>query len=117
MGKDILAIAQDLVIGERGGAYGHPHEDFSKTAKIWSAILGIEVTPAQVGLCMIGVKISREVFKHKDDNLVDVCGYAKTIQMVYEREKELLEWGEAKFQEKQARLAEEKGAAGGKRKN
>lgn len=84
-----LDVANKLVDGDRQSAYGHPFDDFSKTAKIWSAILGIDVTPRQVALCMIGVKISREVNKHKDDNLDDMAGYIKTLWMVIQREKEL----------------------------
>jgi hypothetical protein len=82
-GKESVAQEADrLVSGDRGSDYGHPLDDFTKTAKIWSAILGCDVTPEQVGLCMVGVKISREVNKHKRDNLVDICGYAKTIEMI-----------------------------------
>jgi len=80
--ENILEEAQRLVHGDRGEDYGHPLDDFTKTAKIWSAILGIEVTPEQVSLCMIGVKISRQVNKPKRDNLVDAAGYAETTQMV-----------------------------------
>ena len=80
----ILQTAEKLVHGDRGDAYGHPIHDFTRTAKIWSAILGIDVTPEQVGLCMVGVKISRECNKHKDDNLVDGAGYFETVSMIHE---------------------------------
>lgn len=78
----ILSEAHRLVHGGRGQDYGHPYEDLSRTAKIWSAILGIEVTPQQVALCMIGVKISRECHRPKRDNRVDIAGYAETLDMV-----------------------------------
>jgi hypothetical protein len=84
--ETILEEAQRLVHGSRGEAYGHPYDDFGKTAKIWSAILGIDVTPAQVALCMVGVKISREVNKPKRDNLVDGAGYFETLSMVREEQ-------------------------------
>jgi len=80
--ESILDEARDLVNGARGKNYGHPIEDFSKTAKMWSAILGSEVSPQDVGLCMIAVKMSREVNRHKRDNLVDIAGYALTVQMI-----------------------------------
>lgn len=80
--KSILTEAHNLVHGDRGDDYGHPFEDFSRTAMIWSAILGIEVTPEHVALCMIGVKISRECNKPKRDNRVDMAGYAETLDMV-----------------------------------
>ena len=78
----ILYEAHNLVHGVRGEDYGHPYEDFSRTAKIWSAILGVDVTPEQVALCMIGVKISRECNKPKRDNRVDIAGYAEALDMV-----------------------------------
>jgi uncharacterized protein DUF6378 len=84
MPENILKQADALVNGDRQDAYGHPFHDFSRTAKMWSAILGIEVTPEQVGLCMCAVKISRECNKPKLDNLVDLAGYAQTVQMVRE---------------------------------
>ena len=82
--ETILEEAQRIVYGDRGENYGHPFEDFSRTAKIWSAILEIEVTPEQVALCMVGLKISREVNRPKRDNIVDGAGYFETLEMVKE---------------------------------
>ena len=31
---------------------------------------------------MIGVKLSRECNEHKRDNLIDIAGYALTVQMI-----------------------------------
>lgn len=81
----ILEEAQKIVYGDRNASYGDPADDFGRTAKIWSAILGIEVTAMQVGLCMIGVKLSRQCHQHKRDNLVDAAGYAATCQRIAER--------------------------------
>ena len=81
----VLLEAQSLVHGPRNDDYGHPHDDFSRTAKIWSAILSVEVTAAQVGLCMCGVKLSRHCHRPKRDNLVDLAGYAETVRLVEER--------------------------------
>jgi len=78
----ILEKALNLVNGERQSDYGHPYDDFSRTAKLWSAILDIPISPEQVALCMVAVKLSREVHKHKKDNLVDIAGYAETLAMV-----------------------------------
>ena len=85
--ESILEEARRIVHGERGENYGHPFEDFSRTAKIWSAIMDIEVTPEQVALCMIGVKISREVNRPKRDNIVDGAGYFETLDMVKKERK------------------------------
>lgn len=80
--ESILEEAKRIVHGDRGENYGHPFEDFSRTAMIWSAILGIDVEPEQVALCMVGVKISREVNRPKRDNIVDGAGYFETLDMV-----------------------------------
>ena len=80
--ETILEEAQRLVHGDRGANYGHPYDDFSRTAAIWSAILNVQVTPEEVALCMVGLKISREVNKPKRDNVVDGAGYFETLDMV-----------------------------------
>jgi hypothetical protein len=78
----ILEDAKKAVHGSRNNDYGHPLQDFTRTAKIWSAILGIEVTPEQVALCMVGVKISRECYKPGRDNRIDGAGYFETLEMI-----------------------------------
>ena len=71
----ILEEAEQIINGERKDAYGPVEESFKKVATIWSVVLGYEVTPAQVALCMVGLKLVREVTTHKRDNLVDAAGY------------------------------------------
>lgn len=79
--------AQRLVHGDRGAAYGHPIDDFTRTGRLWGAILSLpdDVPPELVGLCMAAVKISREVNKPSRDNRVDLAGYAETVDMVMQR--------------------------------
>lgn len=101
MENDPARKAIELVDGDRQKDYGHPFDDFTKTAAIWSAILSkklkMDIDPEEVALCMIGVKLSREANRPTFDNLVDICGYARTTQMVYdERERRKKEsWNEA----------------------
>lgn len=81
--ETILQEAQRLVHGDRGANYGHPIEDFTRTGRMWGAILGIpDVAPELVGLCMVALKMSREVHKPKRDNRVDLAGYAETVDMI-----------------------------------
>lgn len=90
MSETILEEAQRLVHGDRQNAYGHPYDDFSRTGRIWGAILGIEdVPPHLVALCLIGVKVSRETNAPKRDNRTDIAGYAETLDLVRQREEEL----------------------------
>lgn len=82
--ETILQEAERLVGGDRGEAYGHPLDDFTRTGRIWGAILGIpDVAPELVGLCMDGVKISREVNHPKRDNRVDGPGYWRCVDMIH----------------------------------
>ena len=79
--------AHRLVHGSRGADYGHPIEDFTRTGKMWGAILGTDpVPPDKVALCMVAVKVSREVNAPKRDNRVDIAGYAETLEMVRQRQ-------------------------------
>ena len=80
--QNILRQAEELVGGARQAAYDHPLDNFNRTAKIWEVILGIEVTAEQVGLCMVGLKLAREAYTHKEDNLVDAAGYLHTTDLV-----------------------------------
>lgn len=82
-----LSEALGLVYGDRGADYGHPLDDYRRTAAMWSAILDTEVTPEQAILCMIAVKISRECNAPKRDNLVDIAGYAECANRVLIRER------------------------------
>lgn len=84
--ETITAEAERLVNGDRGHDYGPPAEDFARVARFWSAILCCDVTARQVGLCMIGLKLSRECHRHKRDSLVDICGYALTVEKIEEGE-------------------------------
>lgn len=47
------------VIDERVKVYGEPVEMFTRTAEIWSGILGHHVNATDVPLCLIGMKMVR----------------------------------------------------------
>lgn len=82
-----LQEAQRLVHGDRGAAYGHPIDDYTRTGRMWGAILGLpDIDPRICCLMMSAVKISREVNAPKRDNRVDLAGYAECAQMVAERQ-------------------------------
>lgn len=75
---EALREAARIISGERDKQYGGPEENFSRTAKIWSVIMGIEFTPEDVAMMMIGLKVARfanrSVFQK--DTWIDIAGYA-----------------------------------------
>jgi hypothetical protein len=86
--QDIADYAVSLVSGDRQNDYGHPIDDFTRAGKIWEAILGFPVSAEQVALCMVGVKIAREVNRQKIDNTIDGIGYFLTLSMVQQERAE-----------------------------
>lgn len=88
---NILEEAEKLTGGDRQKDYGHPAEDYARVAAMWTAILGTEVAPDKAALCMIAIKISRLCNSRKLDSLVDIAGYARVIELIWERIPELLE--------------------------
>jgi hypothetical protein len=80
--------AARIVLGPRGEFYDHPLDNFNRTALIWSGILYSKLLPEtvlsaeDVALCMQGVKVAREAFRHKRDNITDGHGYWMTLEML-----------------------------------
>lgn len=73
----ILHMALEVTRGARNEDYGHPLDDYTRTAAMWTAYLGHEVTAEQAMGCMILVKMSRLAHTPGHmDSLVDVAGYA-----------------------------------------
>ena len=76
--KNILASAADC-IEERSAMYGGQRDGFVKTAAMWTAILNVPISPKQVALMFMANKLCRETFAHKEDNLIDIAGYAQVL--------------------------------------
>ena len=71
------------VLEERRDDYGDPAEQFRAIADRWSITLGMPITPAQVALCMIDLKLARLAYDPGHiDSLVDVIGYAALLREV-----------------------------------
>jgi Domain of unknown function (DUF6378) len=77
-----LEHAADLVTRRRR-EYGEPVDLFEQIAQRWSLTLGVKVSPAQVVLCLIDVKVARLARDPKHlDSQVDVAGYAACLREV-----------------------------------
>ena len=59
------------VVAERSAQYGDAATNMSAIAARWSATLGREVTPAQVVLCLLDLKLAR--LAHDPTSVLDAC--------------------------------------------
>lgn len=78
----ILEEAERLTSTDREDQYGDPLQNWTRTARLMSAVLGREVTPSQAILCMIGVKLARLAHEMKRDSVVDIAGYARLLERI-----------------------------------
>ena len=71
------------VVTQRNAAYGDPVASFEIIAARWSLTLGQTITPTQVALCMIDLKLARLGHDptHRD-SVIDVIGYAALLPEV-----------------------------------
>lgn len=115
--KTILEEAIETV-DDRMQQYGPPTDNHNAIALLWEVYLGAkgieaEITARDVNLMMVLVKIARDCFSAKRDNLVDIAGYARCAEIVSdekERGDKLVEELGAIEREarEQERLAQEK---------
>jgi len=90
--KNILKEALRVVDGDRGHHYGHPLDNHGNTARFWTEYLkrkyGVEIDLEARDVCMMMVllKVSRDANRKREDNLVDIAGYARNAQMIEEEE-------------------------------
>ena len=71
------------VLEERRDDYGDPADQFKAIAARWSITLDMPVTPAQVALCMIDLKLSRLGYDPRHlDSVIDVIGYAALLREI-----------------------------------
>lgn len=87
--ESILQEADRIINGERRKDYGPPLQNFSQVGLLWTPILytpeflaGEPVTAEQVALCQIQLKISRYMNGKQRDSIVDMAGYAGTLELI-----------------------------------
>lgn len=87
---NVLQEADQIIHGDRNKTYGHPLDNHTCTAEMWSAYLSrrlrtkIELTAEDVCWLNVLQKVSREANLSKRDNSVDVCGYVGNVEMIQE---------------------------------
>lgn len=73
----LLDKARATIFGPRQSDYGPALENHARIAAVWSMVLGIPVTPEQVVMCMVGVKLARLAHTpNHEDSWLDIAGYA-----------------------------------------
>ena len=86
---NILTEAEAAVYGPRQAAYGHPRDNFERTARLWNGYLFAKhlnaplLDAADVAHMMVLLKMARlmQTPDHRD-SLVDMAGYAATAARV-----------------------------------
>jgi Domain of unknown function (DUF6378) len=59
MTAERLLAEAAAVVRDRRQAYGQPPDLFERAAVRWSQVLETEVTPAQIVVCLIDLKVAR----------------------------------------------------------
>jgi hypothetical protein len=77
------------VIQDRGMEYGHPTDNMSRTARLWSAYLEMPVSDYQVAMCLALVKVARSMETGKVDNYIDGAAYFAISGQLRTQENEL----------------------------
>lgn len=72
-------MAKDIV-DQRAEHYGDPRPNMERTAALWSAYIGTDISAHDVAVCMMLVKISRAKVSAHADNYVDIRGYSEIAE-------------------------------------
>lgn len=76
---DFLDKAAELTGGDRNLAYGAPWTNHDRIARFWSNYLGMTITPEQVAICMVLLKVARLMERsgpEATDTFTDLTAYS-----------------------------------------
>ena len=80
MNGDLMLRQAANVVANRRRAYGDPATSMDLVARRWSITLGHAVTPTEVALCLIDLKLTRLAHDPAHlDSMVDIAGYAAVL--------------------------------------
>lgn len=74
--KTILEEAIKCVTRDRNLEYDVPENNFGKISGLWTSYLGVPISPKDVALIMVLLKVARAHSSDKADNYIDIAGYA-----------------------------------------
>jgi len=87
---NILKKADDIINNrseEKQRMYGPFSEGMERAALIASACTGKDLTAKDMYMAMVALKLSRESYNHKEDNLLDAVAYLAALNN-FENEQE-----------------------------
>jgi len=64
---------------EKERQYGPFEEGMERAAKIASGCTGKDITPQDMYLMLVALKLSRQSYNHKEDNLLDAVAYLAVL--------------------------------------
>ena len=72
---------------EKERQYGPFNEGMERAAKILEGMIGKKVTTEYMYKALIALKLSRESYNHKEDNLLDAVAYIGALNNYIEQKK------------------------------
>tara|TARA_B100000780_G_C21059419_1_gene425747 strand:- start:51 stop:317 length:267 start_codon:yes stop_codon:yes gene_type:complete len=72
---------------EKERMYGPFEEGMGRAAQIASAATGKDISTSDMYMCMIALKLSREGYNHKEDNLLDAVAYMGSLNNYHNNKK------------------------------
>ena len=79
---NILEQANEIIYKrseEKARQYGPMQEGMQEAAKIASLLSRKDITAVDMYNCMIALKLSRQAYNHKEDNLLDCVAYIASL--------------------------------------
>ena len=79
---NILEKSNDIVFArkeEKERMYGPFEEGMERAAKILSGMIGYDVEAELIYKALIALKLSRESYNHKEDNILDAISYLASL--------------------------------------
>ena len=76
---EILETACKIINGERAEQYGDAYLNHARIAALWTTYVRStpdDLTPVDVAMMMVLMKVARSIETPKDDSFVDIAGYA-----------------------------------------
>ena len=78
-----ILLKANEIINERGEEkermYGPMLETMQRAADLASQMTGKDITNRDIHLCMVAMKLAREAYHHKEDNLLDAIAYIASL--------------------------------------